>query len=107
MEQNMRAPARLSKESQRWWRKIQQEYQITDPGGLLILLTAMESLDRLRDAQAAIETHGACIQDRFGVIKQNPMCNVERDSRTAFYAGLRALNLDLEPLKAIGRPGGS
>ena len=107
MQQRLRAPSRLSKESQKWWREIQREYGITDPGGLLILLTCLESLDRLREAQAEILKHGACIQDRFGVIKQNPLCMVERDSRTAFYAGLKALNLDLEPLKAIGRPTGS
>ena len=107
MEQNKRAPAGLSKESQRWWRNIQREYRITDPGGLLILLTAMESLDRLRDAQAAIKANGACFKDRWGQIKVNPMCVVEKDSRSAFYTGLKALNLDLEPLKALGRPGGS
>ena len=103
----IRAPSRLSAESKRWWKRIQTEYNITDPGGLLILLTALESLDRLREAQFVIKEHGSCIMDRFGVLKQNPMCNVERDSRTAFYAGLKALNLDLEPLKALGRPGGS
>ena len=103
----IRAPSRLSKESQRWWRQIQQEYNITDRAGLLILLTSLESLDRYREAQIAIKADGACFKDRWGQVKVNPMCIIEKDSRNAFYQGLKALNLDLEPLKAIGRPGGS
>ena len=42
---------------------------------------------------------------RFEQVKAHPMTTVERDSRAAFMAGLKALNLDLEPLHdGPGRP---
>jgi hypothetical protein len=41
--------------------------------------------------------------DRFGAPKPHPLLPIERDSRQAFLAGMKALNLDLEPLR--DRPG--
>jgi P27 family predicted phage terminase small subunit len=107
MKRNIRAPAGLSAEARRWWRQLVEEYEIEDSGGRLILLTMFEAFDRMRAAQKIISEEGETVKDRFEQLKAHPMVAVERDSRAAFYAGLRALNLDLEPLKAIGRPGGS
>ena len=46
--------------------------------------------------------------DRFGQVKSHPLLSVERDSRAQYLAALKALNLDLEPLRdKPGRPGGS
>ena len=46
--------------------------------------------------------------DRFGFRKPHGLFAVERDSRAALLQGLRALNLDVEPLKTgPGRPGGA
>jgi hypothetical protein len=45
--------------------------------------------------------------DRFGAPKPHPLLPIERDSRAAFLAGMKALQLDLEPLRDHpGRPGG-
>lgn len=83
------------------------EYAIDDHGGLLLLQTACESFDRMREAQAAIKKTGAVYQDRFGQPKSNPACVVERDSRNQMMQALKALNLDLEPLRdSVGRPPG-
>jgi hypothetical protein len=71
---------------------------------LALVTTAAEALDRIRQAQDAIRQHGALIKDRHGVLKQNPACILERDARTGMLAALRALNLDLEPLRDRGSP---
>ena len=107
MKNSFRAPGNLSKEARKWWHRLRDDYDISDPGGLLILLTLFEAFDRMRSAQKIIAEQGETLKDRFEQIKAHPMCTIERDSRAAFYAGLKALNLDLEPIKAIGRPGGS
>jgi len=103
----IRAPGHLSAEARKWYRLIRSEYGIEDSGGLLILLALCEAFDRMKDAQKVIEKEGTSVKDRFGQLRMHPLCSVERDARSAIYAGLKALNLDLEPLKEIGRPGGS
>ena len=58
-------------------------------------------------AQALIAEHGAVTKDRWGQLRPNPACTIERDSRAAMLAALKALNLDLEPLRdKPGRPPG-
>jgi P27 family predicted phage terminase small subunit len=103
----MKPPKNLSREAKATWRKIQDEYQITDEAGLLILATACESFDRMRQAQASIEAEGATFPDRFGQPRPHPATVIERDSRAAMLAALKQLNLDLEPLRdGPGRPAG-
>ena len=103
----IRYPAGLSDESRKWFKKIATEYQIDDSGGLLLLGTLCETIDRLRKAQAIIEAEGETIIDRFGQVKAHPLLAIENNARIGLLACIRQLNLDLEPLKAIGRPGGS
>lgn len=107
MQKKPRTPAGLSSEAQRWWKRIVSEYEIGDSGGRLVLQTMLEAFDTMRRAQAVLEAEGLNIIDRFGQKKVHPLCAVERDARGQVYAGLKALNLDLEPIKNIGRPGGS
>lgn len=100
--------AALSREAKNWWREIVTEYGIADSGGLLLLRTALEALDRMRQAQKAIKTDGAVVRDRFGQPKPHPLLTIERDSRAAMIGALRALNLDVLPLHdRAGRPGGT
>ena len=102
------APKNLSAESKRWWREIQEEYSIADSAGLLLLRTALESLDRLRQAQKIVKREGMTLPDRFGQAKSHPLLVTERDARSAMLAALKALNLDIEPLHdRPGRPGGT
>ena len=106
-QKKIRVPGHLSTEARKWYRSIRSEYGIDDSGGLLILLALCEAFDRMKSAQKIIANEGARVTDRFGQVKSHPLCSVERDARSAVYAGLKNLNLDLEPLKNIGRPGGS
>ena len=98
----------LSAEARKWWRKVGEDYEITDPAGILLLQTALEAFDRMRGAQESIANDGATVSDRFGQMRAHPMITVERDARAAMLAALKALNLDLEPLRdRIGRPSGA
>jgi P27 family predicted phage terminase small subunit len=103
----IRAPKHLSKEAKQWWRQLYDEYQITDSAGRLILLGLVEAFDRMRKAQEIILAEGEMIKDRFEQMKAHPLITVEKDSRSAVLAGLKALNVDLEPPNSmIGRPPG-
>jgi P27 family predicted phage terminase small subunit len=100
-------PPALSAEARRWWRSIRVEYDISDPGGLLILASACEAFDRMRQAQRKLKREGLTAVDRFGQSKAHPATVIERDSRAALLAALKQLNLDLEPLEPrAGRPNG-
>ena len=101
------APKTLSPEAKDWWRKLVTEYGIEDDAGLLLLQTALESLDLMRTAQRAIKKDGATVRDRWAQVKPHPLLSVERDSRAGLLAALRELHLDLEPVRdRAGRPGG-
>lgn len=101
------APASLSPEAKNLWRRLLTEFDVNDQHGLLLLRTALEAMDRMRAAQAAIARDGVTIVDRWGQSKPHPACQIERDSRTGMLAALKALRLDIEPLHgAPGRPAG-
>lgn len=102
-----KAPATLSREAAAWWRKITEEYEIADEAGKLILQTALEAFDRMRQSQEILKRDGMTVTDRFGQPKAHPMTTTERDARASLLAGIKQLNLDLEPLKdGPGRPAG-
>jgi len=104
---NISIPKHLSKESKKNFKNIVREYEISDIAGLRILRVALEAYDRAQSARATIDKDGMTVKDKFGQTKPHPLLPVERDSRAAFLAGLKHLNLDLEPLRdRPGRPGG-
>ncbi len=101
------APKHLSPEAATWWGRLTGEYQLDDDAGRLLLQTALEAFDRMRSCQAAILRDGELVKDRFEQLKPHPLLPTERDCRAQMMAALKALNLDLEPLRdAPGRPGG-
>ena len=101
------APDHLTDEAKAIWQEILTEYDISDAAGLRILRVALESFDRAQAARQAIDEQGMTFLDKFGQPKPHPLLAIERDSRAAFLTGLKALNLDLEPLRdRPGRPSG-
>jgi P27 family predicted phage terminase small subunit len=96
-------PDHLEAAGRRLWADLVSQYRIGDGAGLALVTAAAEALDRIRQAQDAIKKNGVLITDRHGVLKQNPACILERDARTGMLSALRALNLDLEPLRDRGR----
>ncbi|MEW5772479.1 MAG: phage terminase small subunit P27 family [Thermodesulfobacteriota bacterium] len=106
-EKTVSPPRHLSKEAKSWWTQIHNEFEIEDSAALLILTTAAEAFDRMRQAQQLLKKQGATFLDRFGQVRANPATTIERDSRAAMLNALKALNLDLEPLQERpGRPAG-
>src|SRR5262245_32503619 len=99
----LKPPRHLKAAGKAMWNDIVHQYRISDGAGLALVMTAAEALDRIREAQAAIRKHGALVADRYGGLKQNPACFLERDARAGMLSALRALNLDLEPLRDRGR----
>ena len=102
----MQAPEHLSKDSRATWAALMDEYCLSDIAGQQILLAALEARDRATAARKAIDRDGMTITGRDGQAKAHPLLTVERDNRAAFLAGLKHLNLDIEPVKEIGRPPG-
>ena len=93
-------------EAKRTAKKIIDEYGITDTGGLAYIETFASAYSTELDAQDIIAKVGLLYKDRFKQVKANPACTVLRDARAQKMAALKALNLDLEPLQTVGRPGG-
>ena len=96
-------PRHLRNAGRALWTGIVMQYRVRDAAGVALVTTAAEALDRIREAQAAIRKHGALVADRYGALKQNPACLLERDARAGMLSALRALNLDLAPLRDHGR----
>jgi hypothetical protein len=99
-----KAPTTLSEPAAVWWRALVHEYNISDPAGELLLGEALAAWDRTQQAEALINRDGPVPGGR---PVQHPAVAIARDSRAAFYAGIKSLNLDLEPLRdGPGRPPG-
>ena len=102
-----KAPKNLSPAARSWWRRLVLEYSINDPAGELLLEQALRCFDRSEQARQVLDHDGVTTLDARGRPKIHPAAAVERDSRAGMLASLRALNLDLEPLRdAPGRPPG-
>ena len=106
MSLTRKPPKHLRAAGKKLWSDIAAEYGIDDAAGLHLLTTACEALDRMRAAQAAIKKHGECVEDRYGCLKLNPACGLEKELRAGMILALKAMNLDIEPLRDhAGRPG--
>lgn len=98
-------PNHLRDEGRAFYSSITDEYGIVDAAGLSLLTRAAECVDRMTAAQRSIAEHGELVMDRYGAPKLNPACTLEKEARNGFLSAVRALNLDLEPLRdAPGRP---
>jgi P27 family predicted phage terminase small subunit len=101
------APAHLSAEAKAWWQRLRDEYSLDDEAGRLLLQCALEAFDRMRECQKAIAKDGLVARGSKRQPRAHPLLAVERDARGQMLAALKALNLDLEPLRdGPGRPAG-
>ena len=78
-----------------------------DDSDQLLLQTALESFDRMRQAQALIRAEGiTVISKRSGVSHVHPAIRIETDSRSSLLRAWKALGLDIEAPGFTGRPAG-
>lgn len=107
MQKFLTPPDHLGEAGRDLWRAVATEYAVQDAAGLALLASAAECADRVAQAREQIERDGLTVLDRFGQRKPHPAAAIERDARAGMLAALKALNLDLEPLRdGPGRPPG-
>ena len=104
-------PRHLSAEARRRWRALTgRGSALRDEGAQQILRAALEALDRALSSTAAAIAAGRGRRSRNSLWATEAAsvagCRTRR-ARGGISAGLRMLNLDLEPLRdRPGRPGG-
>jgi P27 family predicted phage terminase small subunit len=101
-----RPPRHLGRPGRALWGAIQADFAIADAGGLALLIAACEARDRAEAAREEIAKAGMTFTDSKGNPRQHPLLVIERDSRAAMVAAIRALGLDVEPAGEVGRPPG-
>jgi len=101
------APAHLGDAGRLLWQEIQAQYQIADAGGRALLQQAAEAADRVNECREIVAAQGAVVRVKGGAPRAHPLLSVERDARAAMLRAVRFLNLDTEPLQAVGRPPGA
>jgi hypothetical protein len=99
-------PPSLEAAGQDLWRRVMHEYRIDDCGGRELLYQAASACDRLADLKRCIDEEGTTIRIRGGVIRAHPALRDELACRAFIVKTLRALGLDVEPIRAEGRRGG-
>lgn len=99
-------PKKLSRGAMRLKKALLAEYNIDDAAGIAILETAMRAYDQMNAAQDIVDHDGLTVPGDRGGLKAHPLIVVVRDCRAQFLMALKHLNLDIEPLKGIGRPPG-
>ena len=99
----MKPPKHLSSESKKWWKKIEEGWNLTSDSYIL-LKVALEAYDEITDAKAAIKKHGTIVKYPSGVIRPNPAYMILRIARQNFLQAWKMLNFGIEPPGEIGRP---
>ena len=105
-KQKIKFKKHIRRESKAEVRKLISEYGIEDAGGVNLLMIYADADTTERNAQDIVNAEGMTVMDRFKQVKSHPLLTVIRDSRAQKMAALKSLNLDIEPLKTVGRPGG-
>jgi hypothetical protein len=98
-------PASLGQNGRKLWSSIMAQYAITDSGGLAILEQACRSIDMAEEYAAIIAREGPTQATRMGV-KDHPLTRHVLAARALGTRLLTKLGLNIEPVRAIGRPAG-
>src|ERR1017187_7437388 len=102
-------PAHLSDKAAEMWRAMVADYTMSgDCVGLGLLEAALSAFDRAEEAREILDKEGLTVSGDRGQSKAHPLCAVERDSRSAYIAGIKALRFDVVSARpGPGRPPGS
>jgi hypothetical protein len=86
-------PKHLRDAGRALWLGVRRDFTLTDAAALALLQVAAEARDRAGSARERIDADGPLLLDRFGKVKPHPLLGIERDSRAAVVAALRALGV--------------
>jgi hypothetical protein len=100
-------PAGLGRDGRKLWLELQTTYAITDAAGLVLLELAAKSFDDWIAARELLKREGLTVTGGPSGPKVHPAVRLVEVSHRSLMASLRQLHLDVEPLKAVGRPAGS
>jgi P27 family predicted phage terminase small subunit len=87
-------PAHLGKVEQEIWQHVLAGYEQTAVANDVLIVT-LEAHQRARQARETVDREGMTVIGRDGQTKVHPLLAVERDARQAFFAGIKALGIEL------------
>ena len=97
-------PRKLDKHALSLWNAIMSEYEISDAGGTEVLCQICEAASRIVELGQQIARDGSVIRVK-GVPRAHPALRDELQNRAFVLKGLEKLGVNVEAVKAIGRPG--
>jgi phage terminase small subunit len=86
-----------------FYKKIHEEFNPKEHHEV-ILIRALELLDRAEAARLEIAKDGITVKDRYGSLKAHPAVKIEVDCKSQARLLLRELGMDLVPTGQVGRP---
>jgi hypothetical protein len=98
-------PGPLDTFGRQLWDAILLEYVFTDPGSTEIAYQACLSRSRAESCRQIIDREGELIRTRTGT-RAHPLLREECAARALLARLIQKLGMNLEPVKAIGRPPG-
>ena len=90
-------PVGLTAEARALWMETTAEYDFETSADFTMLRQLCETLDRLRQIQAAIKTSGLTVVGSQGQTRLNPLLQAEDAARRTILAHVRALRLTSTP----------
>ena len=97
-------PDRLGPTGRSLWSDIVSAYEFADRASYETLFQACSAADRAAELAEQISRDGVMLRTRAGV-RDNPLIKHELAARSFVVRSLARLGLDLEPVRAPGRPG--
>jgi Phage terminase, small subunit len=100
---SMPTPPPLGEDGMKLWRRITNEYDVSDAGGFEMLKQACEAADDLARYGLIIARDGPMIETKLGP-KEHPMVKHQMIARAFIVRTLSRLGLNFEPVRSsIGR----
>jgi hypothetical protein len=98
-------PGKLGETGMTLWRAVTTNYAFDDPGSVEILFQACAAAERAETCRRIVDQDGELIRTQAGT-RSHPLLRDELNNRTFVVRALGKLGLDLEPVRAMGRPPG-
>src|SRR5262245_17010011 len=96
-QSGIKSPRKLGRHGGQLWKTVMHEYQIDDAGGLEMLASACQALDRAERCREAIDDDGEMIRIKGGH-REHPLLKHELASRSFVVRTLQRLGLNVEAI---------